>query len=416
MTRSLRFLVCAAALLLTPALAQAQANKCADGKTIGVDTAGHCCWAGQVWSNSRNACVGIPTKCPSGMKLEVDACVATCDPGKSVSVDTAGNCCWPSQVWSNARQTCVGIPQCPTGMQANAEQCAVACAAGQVSNADTAGNCCWPNQVWSGTRRMCLGIPQCPADLRAEGEQCVAGCPAGKQITVDTNGQCCWPNQVWSASRGTCIGIPQCPPGLSVSGELCTGEAAPDLSAGLPIHPPPPLPDDGPPAVAAKEPEDPGTNRVFMALSKENDSSWNLQGDLLFDATTQRIGLRVRFDHPFSPGQSSFALGGSVGLLSPKFTFPGDSLMIVPIEVFASYRIGLAGGRVQIVPRVGPVVAVLVEKGNVAAAFKGSAGAAFRFSLGSNPGNRRGLIAGFDVLFPIIGAGWVFLISVGTTL
>lgn len=153
-----------------------------------------------------------------------------------------------------------------------------------------------------------------------------------------------------------------------------------------------------------------------MPLSKENDSAWQGQGDLLFDATQQRIGLRVRADHPFSKGKSSFALGGGVGFLSPKFTHPGDKLMVFPIEVFASYRLGFADGRFQIVPRTGPVVAILVDDTKrISGVFKWSAGAAFRFSLGK-PGNRRGLIAGLDALFPIVGAGWVFLISVGTTL
>ena len=136
---------------------------------------------------------------------------------------------------------------------------------------------------------------------------------------------------------------------------------------------------------------------------------------MLFDATQQRLGVRARFDFPFSAGKSSFALGGGLGVLSPKFTSPSDSLVVMPLELFASYRLGFAEGRFQIIPRAGPVVAVLIERGNFSAVLKGSVGGAFRFSLG-RPGNRRGLIAAADLLFPIAGAGWVFMLSFGTTL
>jgi hypothetical protein len=46
-----------------------------------------------------------------------------------VSADTAGRCCWPGQVWSNTRQSCIGIPQCPTGLAPQGEACVTARAA-----------------------------------------------------------------------------------------------------------------------------------------------------------------------------------------------------------------------------------------------------------------------------------------------
>ena len=45
--------------------------------------------------------------------------------------------------------------------------------------------------------------------------------------------------------------------------------------------------------------------------------------------------------------KSSFALGGGFGIRSPKFTSPSDSLVLFPIELFASYRRGFAEGRFQ---------------------------------------------------------------------
>lgn len=46
-----------------------------------------------------------------------------CPPGQSVTEDTAGHCCWAAQVWSKRRQACAGIPQCPAGLQPGGERC-----------------------------------------------------------------------------------------------------------------------------------------------------------------------------------------------------------------------------------------------------------------------------------------------------
>lgn len=103
---------------------------------------------------------------------------STCIPGQLVSADTAGHCCWPGQAWAKTRQACVGEPQCPAGLAIKGETCATAeCPPGEQATADTAGHCCWPAQVWSGTRQTCVGIPQCPTGLIPFGEICAAPPP-----------------------------------------------------------------------------------------------------------------------------------------------------------------------------------------------------------------------------------------------
>src|SRR5258708_1279075 len=61
-------LVAAAAALASPDSAGGPPAACADGKEKSADTAGHCCWAGQVWAG--NKCVGAPTSCPRGTRLD----------------------------------------------------------------------------------------------------------------------------------------------------------------------------------------------------------------------------------------------------------------------------------------------------------------------------------------------------------
>lgn len=102
-----------------------------------------------------------------------------CPPGQKVGADTAGHCCWPEQAWSNARQICVGVPQCPAGFEVRGEACVARseCPVGQAVTDDTHGHCCWIGQVWSMSRAMCVGIPQCPPGLQVQGETCVR--PAG---------------------------------------------------------------------------------------------------------------------------------------------------------------------------------------------------------------------------------------------
>jgi hypothetical protein len=54
----------------SPALAQ-----CAEGREVGAETAGRCCWPAQRWNDARGRCEGPPA-CPEGWGAEGDACVA----------------------------------------------------------------------------------------------------------------------------------------------------------------------------------------------------------------------------------------------------------------------------------------------------------------------------------------------------
>lgn len=115
------------------------------------------------------------TSAPAGAQSAGKSCPA----GQLTSADTAGNCCWPGQVWSKARKVCVGVPQCPNGLAARGETCAVPeCPPGAVATVDTAGHCCWPDQAWSHARSACVGTPRCPTGLVAVGEMCAAPAPA----------------------------------------------------------------------------------------------------------------------------------------------------------------------------------------------------------------------------------------------
>lgn len=57
------------------------------------------------------------------MTAQGQTCAMVCPSGMEVGADTAGHCCWPTQVWSGSRQACVGIPTCPGGFQAKGENC-----------------------------------------------------------------------------------------------------------------------------------------------------------------------------------------------------------------------------------------------------------------------------------------------------
>lgn len=121
-----RISVAAGIVLLLPARASAEAPACTPGQAITEDTAGHCCWLGQAWSRTKQACIGIPQACPAGLTPQAETCAApACPAGEQVSSDTAGHCCWPGQAWSGDRSTCVGIPQCPSKLVAVGEMCAV---------------------------------------------------------------------------------------------------------------------------------------------------------------------------------------------------------------------------------------------------------------------------------------------------
>ena len=132
-----------------------------------------------------------------------------CATGQVISDETAGHCCWPGQVWSSLRSACIGTPQCPPGFAASGETCATvgdapataapparppsartlrACATGQVISEETAGHCCWPGQVWSSLRSTCVGAPQCPSGFAASGETCSAmargAAPASTAVSI----------------------------------------------------------------------------------------------------------------------------------------------------------------------------------------------------------------------------------------
>lgn len=104
-------------LVLLGAVAGAEPTKCRRGMSSSPDTAGHCCWEGQVWKDGR--CIGQPTSCPDGMNADESGCKAQpCTPGKERAKD-GEHCCYPGQGWSMARQVCVGLPtKCPDGLVA----------------------------------------------------------------------------------------------------------------------------------------------------------------------------------------------------------------------------------------------------------------------------------------------------------
>ncbi len=57
-----------------PALVPSANGACPQGQTVTEDTAGHCCWAGQIYVPSRRACVGAPQWCPPHHRIDPDRC------------------------------------------------------------------------------------------------------------------------------------------------------------------------------------------------------------------------------------------------------------------------------------------------------------------------------------------------------
>lgn len=47
-----------------------------------------------------------------------------CEGGKQAAPDAPGRCCWPGQIWSASREVCVGVPRCPAGMLLRHGECA----------------------------------------------------------------------------------------------------------------------------------------------------------------------------------------------------------------------------------------------------------------------------------------------------
>lgn len=112
--------VAVAFALVVPLASVAVGDKtCTEGKTISEDTAGHCCWEGQVWAKGH--CVGKPISCPE--ELDIDEGAGACVPKKcppdrdGILPDTrvdGVHCCFKGQAWSKTRHQCVGKPaKCP---------------------------------------------------------------------------------------------------------------------------------------------------------------------------------------------------------------------------------------------------------------------------------------------------------------
>ena len=171
----------------------ASPSACVEGQSITPDTDGHCCWAGQVWSDGK--CVGVPTTCPEGTAVKGQKCEAQpCGEGMVRASDKL-HCCWPGQGYSKLRAVRVGVPtSCPTGMTIAGESClqAAACAEGKVPTPDRL-HCCWPRQSWSAGRNACEGTPSCPAGSLAKGDDCEAATgiltiestPPGALVEID---------------------------------------------------------------------------------------------------------------------------------------------------------------------------------------------------------------------------------------
>ncbi len=54
-------------------------HACVGGRVLGPDTEGHCCWPGQGWSSRADECAGVPTSCPSGLRVVEADCAAMQD-------------------------------------------------------------------------------------------------------------------------------------------------------------------------------------------------------------------------------------------------------------------------------------------------------------------------------------------------
>ncbi len=88
---------------------------CPFGMEANDDTQGRCCWPNQVWAGTR--CVGTPSYCPAGYRADADAqtCVLPACPTGMQRPPSATTCCWAGQGWSQSQNACVGRPECPEG-------------------------------------------------------------------------------------------------------------------------------------------------------------------------------------------------------------------------------------------------------------------------------------------------------------
>jgi hypothetical protein len=195
---------------------------CPDGRFITKDTAGQCCWAGQVWNG--NACVGVPASCPKNLEVNVDrqeCALPTCKPGRTRTKDGV-HCCWPGQEYASTSDSCVGIPNvCPPGFKVNAaaQKCeAEECLAGRERVGGKGGPCCWPGQGFDNDSYACNGAVQSclPGySLHPSATMCIpAPCGPG-EVRASDDFHCCYPGQDWK--KTACAGTPTvCPDGYEV--------------------------------------------------------------------------------------------------------------------------------------------------------------------------------------------------------
>lgn len=107
--------------------AKGQQADCPEGKERNVDTAGRCCWPGQITLD--DACVGTPSSCPRGFEPTADGCTAKakkqteCSPGRTPARNNAEECCWPGQGWSSTQGRCLGKATCPEWSTQEREGC-----------------------------------------------------------------------------------------------------------------------------------------------------------------------------------------------------------------------------------------------------------------------------------------------------
>jgi hypothetical protein len=116
---------CPSSLAPTPTSGPARAPvaaACPEGQQRNDDTAGHCCWSGQVWAGGK--CNGAPAACPRGFSVVKETCKPSeCGEGMTHPANARTECCWPGQLWSKVNSTCVGTPRCPKGFELRGDTC-----------------------------------------------------------------------------------------------------------------------------------------------------------------------------------------------------------------------------------------------------------------------------------------------------
>lgn len=174
---------------LVLAFAALAAPVCPDGRVVGPDTAGACCWAGQAWNGEE--CLGTPRACPEGTRAQGYLCAATACKDGWVRLPS-GHCCWPGQTWSTGTWLCEGEPTCPKGTR-------VVGGLGCLPT-DT------PRDVRATVARMAAG--RALREVRP-GVACTPGpdgcaCPDGLAFAQDGL-HCCGAGEAWSGERGGCL-------------------------------------------------------------------------------------------------------------------------------------------------------------------------------------------------------------------